>query len=63
MRLIVRGLDVLEVGSGRGGGADYVKRCLKPRTMTGVDFSKNAVAFSNRRYAAEGGWQTCAVSR
>jgi ubiquinone/menaquinone biosynthesis C-methylase UbiE len=48
------GLDVLEVGCGRGGGADFVKRHLKPRTMVGVDFSKNAVTFSSRNFAADG---------
>lgn len=42
------GLDVLEVGSGRGGGASYVSRCLGPRSVTGVDFSGQAVRLSSR---------------
>ncbi|HSI01774.1 MAG TPA: class I SAM-dependent methyltransferase [Reyranella sp.] len=42
------GCDVLEVGSGRGGGASYVARYLQPRRMVGVDLSGKAVAFSNR---------------
>lgn len=37
------GLRVLEVGSGRGGGASFVKRYLSPASMTGVDFSAKAV--------------------
>ncbi len=37
------GKDVVEVGSGRGGGASYVARNLKPRSMKGIDFSKNAI--------------------
>ena len=45
------GRDVLEVGSGRGGGASFVARYLKPRRMVGLDFSGRAVAFSNRQYA------------
>ena len=47
-------LDVLEVGSGRGGGADYIKRYLKPKTMVGVDFSEDTVAFCKQNYAVEG---------
>lgn len=46
----VAGRDVLEVGSGRGGGASYVARYLKPRRMVGIDLSGKAVAFSNRRH-------------
>ncbi len=36
---------VLEVGSGRGGGCDYIKRYHEPAVMTGVDYSQNAVHF------------------
>jgi ubiquinone/menaquinone biosynthesis C-methylase UbiE len=46
----LRGKRVLEVGSGRGGGADYVQRYLQPHTMVGVDFSARAVGLSNRHY-------------
>ena len=44
------GLDVLEVGSGRGGGASYIKRYLAPKTMTGVDFSPAAIGFCRTRH-------------
>jgi SAM-dependent methyltransferase len=47
----LHGRDVLEVGSGRGGGASYVARYLQPRRMVGLDLSGKAVAFSNRRHA------------
>ena len=47
-------LDVLEVGSGRGGGSHYIKRYLKPRTMVGVDFSERAVEFCNKNYSVDG---------
>ena len=40
-------LDVLEIGSGRGGGASYIKRYLKPKALTGVDFSDKAINFVN----------------
>jgi ubiquinone/menaquinone biosynthesis C-methylase UbiE len=39
------GLDVLEIGCGRGGGSAYIARRLHPKTMTGVDFSKSNIAF------------------
>jgi SAM-dependent methyltransferase len=50
----LRGRDVLEVGSGRGGGAAYVKRRFSPRTMTGVDYCKEAVDFCQQHHAQDG---------
>jgi ubiquinone/menaquinone biosynthesis C-methylase UbiE len=46
--------DVVEVGSGRGGGASYIARYLKPRTMRGIDLSDKAVDFCNTHYSTEG---------
>src|SRR2546423_6913515 len=45
--------DVVEIGSGRGGGAAYVARNLKPKSMVGIDISKNAVEFCNKSYASD----------
>ena len=50
----LKNMNVLEVGSGRGGGADYINRYLKPEKMVGVDFSEDAVKFSNRNHADSG---------
>jgi SAM-dependent methyltransferase len=50
----LRGTDVLEVGSGRGGGASYISRYLQPRSMTGMDFSPEAVDLCNRHRLAPG---------
>ena len=47
-------LDVLEVGSGRGGGCVYMKNYLNPRTVTGVDYSMKTVAFCNRNFQMPG---------
>ena len=47
----VAGREVLEVGSGRGGGASYVARYFRPCTLTGVDICKTAIQFSTVRYA------------
>jgi len=43
------GKDVLEVGSGRGGGASFVARYHSPETMHGIDFSKNAIELCHQR--------------
>lgn len=46
--------DVLEVGSGRGGGAAYLHRYLKPKSYLGVDLARRAVDFCNRVHGADG---------
>ena len=46
----LRGKEVLEVGSGRGGGSSYLARYRDAAGVTGVDFSPQAVAFSTRRH-------------
>jgi ubiquinone/menaquinone biosynthesis C-methylase UbiE len=48
------GSTVLEVGSGRGGGASFIKRYLKPARMIGVDLSSQAVGLSRERHRVEG---------
>ncbi len=44
----VSGRDLLEVGSGRGGGARYIVQTLKPSSYTGVDIAASAVALANK---------------
>ena len=46
------GREVLEVGSGRGGGASFIARYLHPAKITGADFSPQAVALCQKRHAA-----------
>ena len=50
----LRGADVLEVGTGRGGGASYVSRYHAPGSVTGLDFSAAAVALCRRTRTAPG---------
>lgn len=50
----VRGRDVLEVSSGRGGGAAYLHKYFGPKSVTGIDISGNAVAFCRRVHQAPG---------
>jgi SAM-dependent methyltransferase len=52
--LDLQGKDVLEVGSGRGGGASYVKRALGPASVTGVDYSIEAVRFCQEHHKLDG---------
>lgn len=40
------GLDVLEVGSGRGGGAAFVAAAMGPRRMTGLDVAAFSAALA-----------------
>ncbi len=48
------GKAVLEVGCGRGGGASYVARYLKPAKVVGIDISTNAVEFCTQRHPIDG---------
>ena len=50
----LEGLDVLEMSCGRGGGASYVARYLKPRRLIGVDRTESAVASCRRNHPAAG---------
>lgn len=48
------GRDVLEVGSGRGGGSSYLARYHAPRSVVGVDFSRRAVGLSRSLHRVPG---------
>ena len=50
----LQGRSVLEVGSGRGGGASYVARYLKPASLTGIDIAAAAVGFCKDHYDCPG---------
>lgn len=50
----LKGKNVLEVGSGRGGGADYISRYYKPLKYTGVDISSAVIDFCKRFYFTPG---------
>lgn len=44
----IKGKNVLEVGSGRGGGARYVAGSFQPASYTGMDIAQSAVDLANR---------------
>lgn len=50
----IDGMDVLEIGSGRGGGCNYIKRYFNPRKITGLDIATNAVNFSKQTHRQKG---------
>lgn len=50
----LRDKDVVEVSCGRGGGASYVKRYLRAKTVTAVDFSVNQIEFCQRVHRVPG---------
>jgi ubiquinone/menaquinone biosynthesis C-methylase UbiE len=52
--LEVPGKEILEVGSGRGGGANYIKKYLKPEKITGLDIAYNAVKLANQKHSTVG---------
>jgi len=50
----LNGKRMLEVGSGHGGGASYIKRYLGPDSYTGVDLNPNAVALCRKVHNVPG---------
>jgi ubiquinone/menaquinone biosynthesis C-methylase UbiE len=48
------GGELLEVGSGRGGGASFVARYLRPRRVVGIDVSPEVVALCRARHVVPG---------
>ena len=50
----IAGKTVLEVGSGRGGGAAYIAKYLSPASVTGVDYSPKTVRLAKRLNSHDG---------
>lgn len=46
--------DVLEVGSGRGGGASFLSRYFKPNSYTAMDINAKTVKFCNNYHKVKG---------
>ncbi len=49
-RTELSGKNMLEVGSGRGGGANYIARYLNPERIVGMDLADNAVKFAQKNF-------------
>ena len=50
----LRGIDIMEIGCGRGGGLDYIARTFKPATALGIDLEQRATDFGNKHFKVEG---------
>lgn len=53
-KVTIEKLDVLEVGSGRGGGAAYLNKYLKPKKMIGLDIAVHAVRLATEYFGSAG---------
>jgi len=49
----LNGKQVLEVGSGRGGGANWIARTYTPESLIGMDYSAAAVKLCSRMYGLQ----------
>lgn len=49
-KTIIENKEILEVGSGRGGGSGYISRYLHPAKMTGMDIAHNAVKWATNQH-------------
>lgn len=49
-RITVLGKNILEVGSGRGGGLNYLCKTFNPASATGIDLNEQAIRFCTRYY-------------
>ncbi len=49
----LNGKQVLEVGSGRGGGANWIARTYEPKSLTAMDYSAAAVKLCSRMYGRQ----------
>lgn len=47
------GLNVLEIGCGRGGGAAYVSKVCHPRSFIGIDFSPHNIRFCHSNHSTK----------
>ncbi|HUS01189.1 MAG TPA: class I SAM-dependent methyltransferase [Chitinophagaceae bacterium] len=45
--------DILEVGSGRGGGSAYINKYLKPKMIIGLDIAHNAIKLANENHSVK----------
>lgn len=50
----IKDKDIVEIGSGRGGGLSYVTSTFLPATATGVDLNDRAISFCNDYYSQNG---------
>jgi ubiquinone/menaquinone biosynthesis C-methylase UbiE len=52
--IVLHNKQILEVGSGRGGGASMIKKYHMPEMLVGLDFSGAAVKFCKKNHTSKG---------
>ena len=52
-KIELENLNVIEVGSGRGGGSDYISRTFNPKKVSAVDISRSAIELCARFYTRQ----------
>lgn len=50
----IKDKDILEIGSGRGGGIAYIAKHFEPATALGIDLDAKAAKFGNVHYKIDG---------
>lgn len=50
----INGKDIIEVGSGRGGGIAYITKRFNPASALGIDLDSKAAKFGNKHYNLKG---------
>lgn len=53
-RVPIEDKNVLEVGSGRGGGASYISRYYNPKSYIAMDISSKVIEFCNKYHKVNG---------
>ncbi len=49
----IEGKEVLEIGSGRGGGASWIARTYNPKSLVALDYSEEAVKLSKNLFTIQ----------
>ena len=46
----IKNKDIIEIGSGRGGGLNFLTETFKPKSAIGIELDKRAITFCNKHY-------------
>jgi len=49
----IKDKDIVEIGSGRGGGLNFLTKTFKPTSAIGVELDKRAITFCNKHYTQD----------
>jgi SAM-dependent methyltransferase len=49
----IKDKDIVEIGSGRGGGLNFLTKTFKPTSAIGIELDKRAITFCNKHYTQD----------